>query len=506
MALIGSLGAPPLLTPEKIIRYTHVTTQLTIGSRWLERLALTIKVVISLPLVGRESIMLFIIQFPLADSRHFLPAGDSPPQLGVPTWPLPAANKEFLRAFGPLKRRWRGGISGWLGEGVICEANNALSFKGADLFYEIDDHPEDSFEVERLQFWVAYKRFFADGLGMSKFEVGLVIDAQWLWNSVPPRHTIGLLNKILDLQVTIPDPATPGIHTCSLFEAGKYLAPLYLWSSSVLANYSPDEAASWWVTPCEPILCLTQDGGDEILTMPEGGYPVTFAGNVIGTLGHHLIAHHGQTFRLWNLIETATPEGEYSRQPRYYRSESQQKARQLRLYLLRLHAEKQCLLQVVRHVVRGNIAPERETPASDRLQRYFNETISHLARLRLHSATLSNLDIEDFARDLEENMTAGEYDAILRALERMGMRPNIYFKTKKEMGLHVDRSDLRRRLSDFLSLNEINTLCFDLNVDSENLSPLKDERIVGLLRYLENRGRLDELVGWLKENRRDVLE
>lgn len=449
--------------------------------------------------------MLFIIQFPLADSRYFLPEASVLPPLKVPSWPLPAPNTEFLRAFGPIRRRWRGGVSGWLGEGVICHAAHAISFSGKEFYYEIGDQAHDPFAEERVQFWIAFRRFFTDGLGLCKFEIGIIIDTKWFWDSISEEHSIRLLKKILNLEVIIPDPTSQGDWTCRLFEAGKGLSHLYLWSSSKLQNFSVDNVQPWWIHPCEPLIYLTQDGWDEKLTISGDKAAIKSDGNVIGSLSHRLISHLGNTYRLWNFNEEALQGAADPHRPNYYRSESQIKARLLRLFLMRLHAEKQCLFQIIRHISRGYIQPTRGTPASERLQHYLNQSIQHISKLRKHGASLTEMEGESLAKDLEEKITAGEYESLLQALANLEIRPNILFKTKKEFGLNVDRADLRKRLSNSLSLQEVNVMCFDLNVDVDNLSPTKSERIIELIQHLENRNELHAMIDWLQMNREDVF-
>ncbi len=450
--------------------------------------------------------MLLIIQFPLADARPFL--AEAAAQLPVPGWPIPDPQREFVRAFGPVRRRWRGGLSGWVGENLVCEADRALTFRGRDLFYDLGGRPAGGDfidEEKRVQFWVAFRRFYADGLALGKFEVGLVVDTKWLWGRVGPRDAEALVQKALDLEVEIPDPAGPGPRACRLFEAGSHLARLYLWSSSRLGEFSLAEAPGWWVEDGEPLLFLMQDGWDERLSLNNPGAAVALDGRIKGTLSHHLIGHAGRSFRLWNFDEETAYQESQPHRPKFYQQEAQVEARKLRLFLLRLHAEKQVLAQVIRHITRGRIRPNRGTAGSESLQRYLHEVTGRLAALRRQGAHLADLDVEEMARTVEDQMTPGEYDAMQKALERLGLRPNIAAKTRREVARAFDRAELRRLLTAFLSLSELITLCFDLHIDHENFPPTKDELIIALIRHQENRQSVQEIVGWLEKNRADVL-
>jgi len=73
--------------------------------------------------------MLLSIQFPLADSRAFLP--QKVKLLERPTWPSPSIDPpiiDFVRSFGIIRKRKLGGLRGWVGESALCEADRALKF------------------------------------------------------------------------------------------------------------------------------------------------------------------------------------------------------------------------------------------------------------------------------------------------------------------------------------------------------------------------------------------
>lgn len=57
------------------------------------------------------------------------------------------------------------------------------------------------------------------------------------------------------------------------------------------------------------------------------------------------------------------------------------------------------------------------------------------------------------------------------------------------------RRKFRKLLVDYFSIPELNNLCFDLGIDSENLkSQVKDDFVISLLRHVERNNRMDELI------------
>jgi hypothetical protein len=71
--------------------------------------------------------MLVCLQHPLADSRKFVNGYTG--QLSRPGWPSPTPGIEFVRSFGGIQRRKRGGVLDWIGENAICEADGANSIR-----------------------------------------------------------------------------------------------------------------------------------------------------------------------------------------------------------------------------------------------------------------------------------------------------------------------------------------------------------------------------------------
>lgn len=69
----------------------------------------------------------------------------------------------------------------------------------------------------------------------------------------------------------------------------------------------------------------------------------------------------------------------------------------------------------------------------------------------------------------------------------------------------LSKDKLRKVLSERFDLEEVKNIYFDLDADIENQkSTTKDGLIRGLIRYLEDRNQLKELVDWIEDHRDDV--
>src|ERR1035437_10296658 len=106
--------------------------------------------------------MLIVFQIPFIDVRRFV-SGDTF-RLSVPAWPVPEVYKDFVRGFGAIKKRKRGGLDVWAGEALYCGAARAVRFQ------TIPEHlPEESRKVfSELE--CVFRRFLSDADTVSRFE------------------------------------------------------------------------------------------------------------------------------------------------------------------------------------------------------------------------------------------------------------------------------------------------------------------------------------------------
>jgi hypothetical protein len=128
--------------------------------------------------------MLLCIQFPFADARRFLNKAE---RLGIPGWPLPTPDAEFVRFFGAIRRRPHGGLDGWIGEDPICRADRALSFSRAPHLI-----------VDQKRTRIVFRRLYFDGWAVGKYEIGLHVSPK---NSVVEFRD--LESALLRLQVRV---------------------------------------------------------------------------------------------------------------------------------------------------------------------------------------------------------------------------------------------------------------------------------------------------------------
>jgi hypothetical protein len=371
--------------------------------------------------------VLFSIQFPFADSRAFL--DEETGLLSRPTWPVPSADCEFVRFFGTIRSRKNGGLKGWVGENQVCEAERALRFCRVPTFVDLESGL-------RVPIQVVFRRFFSEGLALGKFEVGIGTrydDSVTLTR----EQTRSLIQHFLSLPVEIPG-LSGEVVSCELGEAHKHLARLYVASSTSTSQINLIGSKNWWVKPGLPLLFLQFKAGEHIST-PFWGKLVNLKNDFFPwqrphlwdktQLSCHRVPYKGAEMRLWVMGVSSS----------YYPSG----ARALRLYLLRLHAEQQCLKLILQNIAAGNIVVSPRTRASDMLQYYLNEATKRLARFESKSSHIADEELVEIARESEDFISPGERDALLAYLKNIAIRKNVFSKVEKYTNerIHINTAE-----------------------------------------------------------------
>lgn len=352
--------------------------------------------------------MLVGLQFPFADSRRFL--GDYTGLLDRPAWPSPEPEYEFVRSFGSIQTRRRGGLLGWVGENEICEADRALRFDQIPTYVSVQSGL-------RVPLQCAFRRLFFDGLAVGKFEVGI--------NTKVPRETVltlrnkkdskDFLEHVLRIKVSIRNSSGEA-KTRELGRAGQLITQSYAAASTITSRSISITREDWWVLPAPPLLLIEQED-EEHIPLPSQSKTVAVPKDYGFELTYCLIPYAGKQTRAW--VFTL-----------HFYSDLNA-ARTLRLYLLRLHAEHECLRLLLRNIENGRINAPRGTEASENLQDYLNQATRKINRWESRSEDLVDPEIAKLARTSEDLINPGRRDALLERLRQVGIRKNVFRKVEK---------------------------------------------------------------------------
>ncbi|MEO9935463.1 hypothetical protein [Rhodopirellula bahusiensis] len=348
--------------------------------------------------------MLITLQIPILDLRGFLLDTG---RLRKPPWPIPDPGTDFVRNFGPIQNRPRGGVPGWLGEGDICNAKNAI---------RCDREVRLRHETQRF-LRIAFRRFYFDGLAVGKFEIGFA-SKRHLCGEVSANTIQATLSDILRLPVRIPLPGTGHVHG-ELASIGNELAGAYLLATTRVQY--PDAPRSALVRSGAPLL-LIECNDRERISLPFYSRRIPEQHGI--KLSHSLVPYRKQSVRLWFLDQSTSWDwdlNERSRDP----------ARRLRLYLQRLHAEHECLRIALRGLAVGAIEIPPRSPQSNVFQQYLNEATRRIGLLRNKTSKNFNDTIYEIAICAITAMRPGEIASLQQVLDRLDMRPNVRRKVDR---------------------------------------------------------------------------
>jgi hypothetical protein len=341
--------------------------------------------------------MFFSLHFPISDLRKFI---SHTGLLEVPGWPLPTADSEFVRYFGNTRTRMQGGLGGWIGENVVCEASRALKFNSRLIF-------------DNTVRFKSYKFFYFDGLSTGRFDIG--ISSLWPYAlQISGAETHKLLIQLISEEVFIRNEKGENISS-KLIHSGKHLARLYQRASTCTSFQ--ETIQPWWVQSGSPIIILEyrQLRGLSI-KIPDSYHKHTiklsskFGFDVTGSF----VPFEGGKIKLWVIKHNND-------------KSSRRKAHELRIYLSRLHAEHEGLRLALRAIMNGKIKVLSGTTEAENLQFFLNRTTKLInqqeTQLKEH-----DVEIAKIARESIDHLSPGEYDTLINSLDMLKMRGNIFKK------------------------------------------------------------------------------
>jgi hypothetical protein len=335
--------------------------------------------------------MLLTVQFPLADLRPFVSGPTN--RLLKPPWPRARADEEFVRLFGPVRKRVKGGVDEWPGEGIYCNAARAIRFSPAFSAGGM---------LRLTNRRGAFRRFFSDGEGASRVEIGIRVRRKDEWEL---KELLGALHDTLSLSVSI--GRRNNVEKTELIKAGRPLARLVL-RASTSAKAAPEfQPGSWWVRPCTPTLLIEYHTEREKLPIPPGFTAVKGQTTFQLDLAYGLMRFFDRSIGVWLLgshpIETNADD-----------------YRRFRIHLLRLHAQREVVTEMLRQVQTQTLTVERTSPQDDpqhpsnRLQRFIVNNIEQMERQTYNGVPQSAL--LRAAEHIQDSVTPGDRAAILEGL------------------------------------------------------------------------------------------
>ena len=344
--------------------------------------------------------MLASIVHPIIDLRPFLPG--VPQRLPRPSWPLPQ-QREFVRSMGPIVPRPSGGVPVYGDENLVCDAERAI---------RLDRFAHAPFErfVSRPSIRCAFRRFFHDGAGTAKFEIGFALRSCDPI-SVSSRRASLFLSEIALLAARVP-PHT----TRPLIKLGGDLADAYLRASTIVPNQEAERCVHYG----EPLMFVDVSSRTERIGPPIDSRAIPFlacddeylAGEV--ELSHHWLTVGNLHVRCWLLHHGQAADRDVRRMARF-----------LRVMLTRIHTERQFLTQVLRRIGDGSLAPSPGSGERERLRSALDRSFKRLRQPRRSRVQRSTMDLYEMVLAAEDSAIPGALDGLRDRLTELAIGPTI---------------------------------------------------------------------------------
>ena len=358
--------------------------------------------------------MLLSMQFPLVDLRRLQQKRTG--MISRPGWPAPFFDPNlpedalFMRGFGQMRRREMGGLDFW-GEDIVCDARRVVRWKGPAAMPRSGQYGQ----YAPLPFQVAFRNFFFDGAVVGKCEVGIATTGKRELHMDVQRLT-DIHLWFLQHDVSLPSPCGTKRSVVPLHTASPLLQAA-LRRATTRSTWSDGDPHTGWIAGgapmlfCqmrEPLETLSLNGDDSTVRLqsPEAGIRLACYQLRFGT----------KRVPLWvmSLLDGV----------------DRTRARQLRLCLLRMHAEHEALRVVLHQLDQGRIVCEPGSPATEALQAYLRDRHRRLFRnrsilRRLLQQQTDEPEVDDLAIGLMERVWPGQLESLQTLLQQINVRRNI---------------------------------------------------------------------------------
>ncbi|MBN8580905.1 MAG: hypothetical protein J0L96_09550 [Anaerolineae bacterium] len=417
--------------------------------------------------------MLIFVQYPLADLRLF--TGANTGRLQSPLWPVPKPYHEFVRSFGMVRKRGKGGIQGWIGENEICDAKHAVKFKSPTV---ISFPPSFNGKIQNIGIKCVSRHFYFDGTALAKLELVFVSDPKSV--HLTPQEFSCFFKKFLECQVEIPG----AIHTSrktSIQNLSKAFTEAYL-HSTTSKEFLGSIDYKHWVKAGEPLFWV-EFSENESLPLPSKAHKIQTRAN------------EEMNFNFWN-VPTAT-----NRELNGWIVKRQTDAqtgneisRTARIMLTRLSAEYEvfwAVLNMLAHTKTDyNTNDKLVNEALEQLQRYFNEATRRIFRLmRSEGGFFEPEKIGDNVRRSMDSVIPGHAEGLIQILERLQIRPQVSKKIQDVFQIFITEANMGNI---FIGNNKVtqNTTNNQYNVSGGTV--ISDNTVTGNIEvHNENKSELD---------------
>jgi hypothetical protein len=340
--------------------------------------------------------VLLIGEVPICDVRQFLDLDTG--RLRSPAWPDPRPGKDFIRGFGHVYGR---------SQNLYCKAGRAIRFPESLAGWRFGTNPGLN------GFHCVSRTYQSDGHAVGSVDI-ILNRERHTPTGFSPSQLVEVVGNLLACPVTVPRQPLPWKGEYAL--VGDKVAALLLASTTAkkeeAGNVAP--ARSWWVTAGNPmVICMSRmwDSGS-----PPGTYVPVPELERAGVTVHFLpLERRGRSARVWFVKSSRNVDDDL--------------LGRIANHFTMIHAQRECLREVLRLVIEGKIVVTRDGDATQNLQDFLKLAMSWLTRKKRFG--IVRTEILDAVYAADELVNAKEKERLLRLLREI--RPSLRRKLERTM-------------------------------------------------------------------------
>jgi hypothetical protein len=362
--------------------------------------------------------MMIFIQFAITDLRPFTALKER--LLEEPSWPHPRLY-EFVRGSGQIIERTKLGLDNWISENNVCRIKEGIRFQTLRTSYM------EMSNVNKHQLSANSNHLLGRQSVLCKYE--FVFRVKTNFPVIREKDINQIFEEILGTEIYIKDRFYQK-QRITLEHLASPLKELYIVNSTKHENADVADGSFFKIeehrkllVSCVPQIYIYLDKGEKLRTNTAVEKKKKGSPFMLHTLFKKI---HNRPFRIW-----------IQEQRKDYKRVGGRPDRELRISILRLFAEVECLHNIFKAISKKLIDVDPKSEESDTLQDYLNTAIKTVLKERksYEYGIVSAISV-DYFQNLFFSFLPGTYDSLRQAIESFNFRKQI----KQKVDLYITQN------------------------------------------------------------------
>ncbi len=340
--------------------------------------------------------MLIFVQYSLADSRPFIEGVT--PLLKKPSWPSPYPYKEFVKGSGQIIERKKGGLDNWIGENYICKINKGIRISNFEI---------NHFHLKIKN--ISKHQFTSDGGVLSKYV--FVFKITGYLEAITKDILEQIIDKLLNCKISIRSTNYKSIDS-KFRNFIKDLKAFHIITTTKNGTHDIKQD-SQFIKFCTPQIYFLLDGRETFANKWQQVKHVTKNETFPFKLFSYWQNYNNSPYKIW-IHQKVTS------------SSLIELNRNLRISILRIHAEFECLNFVLSDISNGKLQVKEKSTDSSRLQYYISNAITSILKQR--NKVEEKIGVKnsiEYFKEIFYQFQPGDYETLVKRIKQIDFRPQV---------------------------------------------------------------------------------